>query len=100
MKDIKDTFEWIAHPDRPWNKRFIKDELTRIKHAQIISDPFKEHTNFEILQAETPKILQFFEMDFSVNFKPREISIWEAYKTGYDKAYAEINSAIGERELK
>lgn len=74
-------------------KKTVSQELDRIKHTQIISDPFPEQSNYEH-DLSSAGIMGIFIS------KPEEISIWKAFRMGYDKAYAEILTAIGEKEIK
>jgi hypothetical protein len=57
-----------------------KSEIQQIRFTQIITDPFPEHSDWE-------RKSRLFK---SVHESPEEISIWRAYKIGYDKAYSEI----------
>jgi hypothetical protein len=47
-----------------------------------VKDPFPEHTKHERFSR--------FKTLFGGPEKPEDISIWKAYKMGYDKAYEEI----------
>lgn len=69
-------------------KVFVADLLTYIKNTQVISDPFPEHTLYNSLP---------FRL---ISNPPEYVSIWAAYRRGYEKAYMEIEDAIGQRELK
>ncbi len=64
-------------------KETVSDKLNYIRYTQIISDPFPEHSASNYLFRD----------------KPPEVSIWAAYKQGYDNAYKEILMAIGHREF-
>lgn len=65
-----------------------KDKLKFIRFSQKIVDPFPEHTEYNQIK----NIFKFFRKRH--NSSPKEISIWEAYKKGYDKAYSEIESSL------
>jgi hypothetical protein len=59
-----------------------KNDIKLIRFTQIIKDPFPEHTKHERFSR--------FKTLFGGPEKPEDISIWKAYKMGYDKAYEEI----------
>lgn len=82
-----------------WNKILIKDKIYQIRYSQIISDPFPEHTQYQSTVSSLSKLGQFFDFTPTTP-KPDEVSIWKAYQMGYDKAYAEIVAAIGDKEIK
>lgn len=57
-----------------------KSEIQYIRFSQLINDPFPEHTTYN----QMSRVFKPFHNP------PEEISIWKAYRMGYEKAYAEI----------
>lgn len=88
MSDYDDAFNYMTSPDRPWNQRTVSDELNRIRHTQLIVDPFPDHSDFAMLRKINPYTPE-----------PEPISIWAAHQAGYDKAYKEIEIAIGNKKI-
>jgi antitoxin component HigA of HigAB toxin-antitoxin module len=77
----------------------IGDKLKMIRHTQIISDPFPEQSEYELMLQTRSKAEKFFGLGPTKIEAPRPISIWKAYMIGYEKTYKEIESAIGSRPL-
>lgn len=71
-----------------------KEELMNIKHSQVITDPFPNHTQYsrDQITMRKPNFIKWFGKKEAS--KPREISIWEAYRMGYEKAYKEIEERL------
>lgn len=57
-----------------------KSEIMYIKFNRLIQDPFPEHTQYQ----------QVNRMYKPFHKPPEDISIWKAYRMGYEKAYSEI----------
>lgn len=58
----------------------IKEKILSIKHTRIIKDPFPEFTDY----------FRAYRLGMMTVMKPEQVSIWEAYKKGYEQAYREI----------
>lgn len=76
----------------------IKDKMDvmRIKHSRIITDPFPEHTNYQMTISFISQWKSIFTKWMKKDDIPRpeEISIWKAYRLGYEKAYKEIEDSL------
>lgn len=70
-------------------KEEILHAITMVRHTQLIQDPFPKET-----EEQRNKNLRFFRYAWRHHFKEKEISIWEAYMKGYDKAYQEIRNDL------
>lgn len=77
----------------------LKQKILNIRYSRIISDPFPEHSDYERCIDYLKRtrgfwggIFKFLEPNLPKT--PKEISIWEAYKKGYDKAYSEVIERI------
>ena len=57
----------------------LRQKILQIKHTRLILDPFPEHSEHG----------QFSRLGLK-GVPPKEVSIWEAYKKGYEQAYKEI----------
>lgn len=68
------------------------DEIRRVRYTQVIKDPFPEHTAFNQFQDVAGLFGRFFDR-FFLPPGPAPVSIWAAYKQGYDKAYEEMLAA-------
>jgi hypothetical protein len=80
----------------------IKDrmDLMSTRHTRLIEDPFPEHSAYnavkQMLDENRSPLERLFRMKFpDIGIpKPEAISIWAAYRKGYDKAYAEIEARL------
>jgi len=70
-----------------------KDKIMYIRHSQIVTDPFPDHSMYNSLNAGRSKIEAFFGINANIP-QPEPISIWKAYRLGYEKAYEEILKGI------
>lgn len=99
-RKLEEALAYVTSPDREWNKKFVRDALRRVRFAKIISDPFPEHTQYEVTMQMLGPIERFFGIFGKDVEKPKHISIHEAYQKGYNQAYKEIEAALGDKELK
>jgi hypothetical protein len=68
------------------------DEIRRVRYTQLITDPFPEHTSYEMLKRGSGVIERVLGYP-GLPSPPEPISIWAAYQKGYEKAYAEMLAA-------
>lgn len=76
-------------------------DLQRIRHSRRITDPFPEHSQHEailrMLEQNRGAMRSLFGwVRVRMPEAPRPVSIWEAYRLGYDQAYREIEDALSE----
>lgn len=66
-----------------------KLDVLSIKHSRIIEDPFPEWTMQETLRVGdmVEKIIDLLGLERK---QEGRVSIWKAYRMGYEKAYGEI----------
>jgi len=101
---VPPIYFYTVHYD--WQRaNTVGNELSRIRHSRLIGDPFPEHSAYENKYSEEniknlPYDEKILMSIFGKPVKPEEISIWKAYRMGYDKAYADIKTAIGNKEIK
>lgn len=91
-------------------KRNVKDRITHIRNSMLIQDPFPEQTLeksrnrfFAMLSAKSSLwsklLLKNAETVAKHGHKVKqveEISIWKAYRMGYQQAYKEILENVGD----
>ncbi len=63
------------------------DKIKYIRFSQVIEDPFPEHSDY----SRHSPLYSLFGIGMG---KPEEISIWKAYRMGYEKAYEELEKGL------
>lgn len=77
-------------------------DLFKIKYTRLIEDPFPDHTRYETFIKDERSVTNFFLCLFRIKPKlkrPTQISIHEAYRLGYEKAYSEIAETLPKVDL-
>ncbi len=66
-------------------------DILAIKYSRIIEDPFPLHSEYARDMETLGRAEKYFGNLFSDGLvRPPDVSIWAAYKMGYDKAYEEV----------
>lgn len=73
-------------------REHVRNEVRRVRHTQVLKDPFPEHSAFIEFQRMSGLLGRFFDR-FFLPPGPEPVSIWKAYQTGYDKAYREMRDS-------
>lgn len=70
-------------------------DIVRSKRmCKIIKDPFPEHTQHEMTMQSLGYIGRVFGLKNKKPAAPKDISIWEAWRLGYETAYQEVYEAL------